>query len=128
MFLLTPLRKQKQITTTTIIIIIIITEVPVIRFDDVSSSCSTEGGDGEIYLILGPVEGLGEGDQVIYIIYKYIIYKDIIYKYIIYLYIRSVSSSCSTEGGDGEIYLILGPVEGLGEGDQVIYIYIYIYI
>ena len=48
-----------------LILLILFSEVPVIRFDDVTSSCSTEGGNGDIYLQLGPVEGLGEGDEVV---------------------------------------------------------------
>ena len=38
--------------------------VPLISFDDISSSCSTITGNGEVYLALGPIEGLGEGDEV----------------------------------------------------------------
>ena len=39
--------------------------VPVIKFDDISSSCSIEDSDGRPYLVLGGVEGLGEGEKVL---------------------------------------------------------------
>ena len=36
-----------------------------IRFDDVASSCYTEQSNGDIYLLVSPVEGLPEGYEVI---------------------------------------------------------------
>ena len=35
------------------------------RFDDVVSSCSREEADGEVYLVVEPVEGLPEGYEVL---------------------------------------------------------------
>ena len=48
----------------------VLSEVPVIRFDDISSSCSTQEDNGEVYLVLGPVEGLGDGDEVLDYVWK----------------------------------------------------------
>ena len=39
--------------------------IPIIRFDDVTSSCVSEESDGEIYLAVQPVEGLPDGYEVV---------------------------------------------------------------
>ena len=39
--------------------------VPIIRFSEDISSCSTEEGDGDAYLLVSPIEGLPDGYGVV---------------------------------------------------------------
>ena len=64
------LKKKKKKKKKKKIIIIIIVDIPIIRFDDTISSCYTEQSNGDIYLLVSPIENLPENYEIIDYLWK----------------------------------------------------------